>query len=75
MFEKKINIKVYPNAKIERIVEDAQRLKVYVNVAPEKGKANKRVCELLAKYYSVRKSMVKVIKGHSSQEKVIEISE
>lgn len=71
----RLDIKVFPNAKKERVADDDLRLKVYVNVAPEKGKANKRVCELLAKKFSVRKSSVKIIKGETSQEKVVEISE
>lgn len=75
MNARKFIIKVCPNAKVEKIVENGDCLKVYVNAAPEKGKANKRVCDILAKHFSVRKSSVKVIKGHTSKEKVIEISE
>lgn len=70
----KINIKVYPNAKKERIVKEHDRIKVYVNSAPEKGKANKRVCELLAKEFGVKKSAILVVKGLTSQEKVVEIN-
>ena len=69
----KVNVKIYPNAKREKIVEEEHRLKVYVNCAPEKGKANKRVCELLAKHFGVRKSAVNVMSGLTSQEKIIEI--
>jgi len=47
--------------------------KVYVTAPPEDGKANKKVIELLAEYFKVPKSQVRIIKGEISRNKIIEI--
>jgi uncharacterized protein YggU (UPF0235/DUF167 family) len=44
-----------------------------VQAAPVAGKANEAVVELLAKYFSVPKSSVKVLRGQSSRKKLVEI--
>lgn len=44
-------------------------LKVCVTQAPEKGKANKAVVELLAKKLGLRKSQVALVAGETSQQK------
>jgi uncharacterized protein (TIGR00251 family) len=48
-------------------------LKIKVAAAPEKGKANKCVCEFLAKQLAVNKKSVTVISGQNSPLKSIEI--
>jgi hypothetical protein len=70
-----ITVKVVPRAKEEKIVVENDRLKVYVKAEPSGGKANKRVVELIASYYGVAKTCVKIVRGFTSREKVIEISE
>ena len=47
--------------------------KAWVTVAPEKGKANQEVIKLLAKYFQVAKSKVKIISGKTAKIKLIEI--
>ncbi len=37
------------------------------------GEANKAVVELLADYFGVSKSMVKVVRGEKSRQKIVEI--
>jgi len=69
----RITVKVTPNAPRERVEQFGEILKVYVNTPPEKGKANKAVIELLAKYFQVAKSRVFILRGVTSREKVIEI--
>lgn len=69
-----IFVKVYPkskNTKVEKIKEGTY--KVRVQVAPEKGKANKALIEALAEYFGVPQSSIKIIKGSSAREKVLEI--
>lgn len=44
-------------------------LKVAVTQAPEKGKANKAIAELLAKHLQVRKSQVELISGETTSQK------
>lgn len=71
----RINIKVYPNSKKERVLEEHALFKVYVSVPPEKGKANTRVCELIAKHFKVRSSCVRVVRGQTSRQKILEIAQ
>ena len=44
----KLNIKVIPNSKQEKVIQEEQRLKVYVKSPALEGKANKALIELLA---------------------------
>lgn len=57
-------------------VEDAngdRELSVKVTAAPEKGKATKAVCKLLAAFFSVPKSSVECVRGDLSRHKMIEL--
>jgi uncharacterized protein YggU (UPF0235/DUF167 family) len=40
---------------------------------PIKNKANKEMIRLLADYYNVNKSAIKIIKGEHSREKLVEV--
>lgn len=70
----RINIKVIPKSSQEKVVEEADGLKVYVRVAPDKGKANKAVIELVAEHYGVRKADVEIVTGETSRNKIVEVS-
>jgi uncharacterized protein (TIGR00251 family) len=48
-------------------------LSVRVTAAPEGGKANAAVCELLGKSLGVPKSAVRVVRGESSRHKQVEV--
>lgn len=52
---------------------DGELYKVYVTVAPEQGKANKKMIELLSGYFKVSKSQIRIIKGEISRNKIVEI--
>ncbi len=70
----KIKVKVKPNAKKDEIKEiEKDYFEIRVTVVPEKGKANKRVIELLSKYLKVPKSRIKLVKGETSREKLFEV--
>ncbi len=70
----RISVRAKPGSKKEEVKELApDRLEVKVSAPPEKGSANERVIELLAEHYGVRRSAVKILRGHSSREKLIEI--
>ncbi|MBK3332197.1 DUF167 domain-containing protein [Persephonella atlantica] len=70
----KIKVRVKPNAKKEEIKQISQDFyEVRVTVVPEKGKANKKVVEILSKHLKVPKSRIKLIRGEKSREKVFEI--
>lgn len=69
----KIDVKVIPNARKERIVDEDGLLKVYVTAPALDGKANKALIELLAGHFDVKKGDVRIVKGEKSREKVVEI--
>jgi uncharacterized protein len=69
----RIEVKVTPKASAEKVVKKDGKLRVYVNVAPEDGKANKAVIKLLAKHFSVAPSRISIIRGETSRNKTVEI--
>jgi len=70
----RIKVKVKPNANKNELKEISTGFfEARVSVPPEKGKANQRVIELLAKHFKVPKSAVSLISGHTFKEKVFEI--
>lgn len=71
----KIKVKVVPKAKNEKIFKEEDFFKVYIKEAPEKGRANKRLIELLAEYFKVNKNKIRIIKGEFSREKFVLLDE
>ncbi len=69
----KIKIKVIPNAKKAEVIQEKNLLKVKVDAPAQKGKANKRLIEILAEHFNIPKSKIRIIKGQKSHEKIIEI--
>jgi uncharacterized protein len=70
----KINVKVTTKASRKEIVQiDDDNFKIKITKVPEKGKANDEVIKMLAKYFGVAKSKVKIVRGTTSSQKVIEI--
>jgi len=70
----KIIIQMRPGsskAKVEKIDEGQYR--VGVPSIPEKGKANEEMLELLADYFQVAKSSVRIVIGKTAREKLVEI--
>lgn len=73
-----INCHIVVHAKENKVekLEDlfsGNSYKVYVTVAPEQGKANKKMIELLAEYFGVAKSQIRILKGEISRNKIVEI--
>ena len=72
--KKIFNVRVTPHAKQNKVVESNGVLRVYTTVAPENGRANNAVIELLAKHFDVAKSQIKIVRGVATRDKVIEIA-
>ena len=70
----KINVKAHPKSKFEKVIEHEGIYNCYFNVAPEKGKANEKVIEMLAAYFNVAKRDVVIIVGRTAPDKIIEIN-
>jgi hypothetical protein len=65
-----VSVKVQPNSSKDRVVgEYADKIKIAVTVAPEKGKANKAVIKLFAKWLGIKNSDIQVISGETSRDK------
>jgi uncharacterized protein len=73
-FKMIIVVVVNPHSRFEKIEKiDDKNYQVSFNVTPEKGRANKRLIEMLAKYFDVSKSMIEIKLGKTAREKVVEI--
>ncbi|WP_013322431.1 DUF167 domain-containing protein [Gloeothece verrucosa] len=70
----KIQVKVKPNAKQQKIEElEDGSLVISLKSPPVDGKANEELIKLLAKKYQVSKSQISIQSGLSSRNKLIEI--
>jgi uncharacterized protein len=71
----KIFIKAKPNAKEEKVEKiDDSNYTVSVKEPPVKGKANEAIRNALAVYFKTGSSRVKIVAGHTSRNKIIEIN-
>jgi len=68
-------IKVIPRSSKNEVVGEMSDgiLKIKLTAAPVDGEANKELIKLLAKYFGVAKSRIKIVKGLTSRNKVVEI--
>lgn len=68
-----IAIRATPKASRDRIVVENGRIRVYVTVAPEDGKANAAIQKLLAKAIGVPKSRLTLLRGQTGRDKVFRV--
>lgn len=71
-----IEVKVEPRSSQKGLagVMDNNVLKVKLTSPPVEGAANEQLIEVIAEQLKVKRAQVKVIRGHSSKRKVVEIS-
>ena len=69
----KVRVRVKPGSKRRRVVEGEGYLIVEVKAPPKEGKANEELREVLAEYFGVSKSAVKILSGHRARVKVVEV--
>lgn len=71
----RISVKVSPRSSKEEVVKEKDAtFKVYLKAAPTDGKANKSLTSVLAEFFGVRKSDVKIVTGMTSRRKIVEIN-
>jgi hypothetical protein len=69
-----VSVRVKTGVKKERVEEQKSgRLGVFVKTAPKQGAANARVVELVAKHFGVAQKKVRIIRGHKSPSKILEV--
>ncbi len=71
--KKIFNIRVIPHAKQNKVVLDGDVLRVYTTTAPEKGRANGAVIDLLSEHFKIAKSRIVISKGATSRNKIVVI--
>jgi uncharacterized protein (TIGR00251 family) len=70
-----IQVKVKPNSRTEEVSQESDSFIVRVKEPPREGKANQAVIKLLAEHFGVPKSQVRILRGFSSRNKVVEVAE
>lgn len=70
-----IKIRVLPRSSRNEVVGEMAdgTLKVKLTAPPVDGKANEALVELLAEHFDISKSKIKIVRGLTSKNKVIEI--
>lgn len=70
----KVSVKAHPKSKQSKVVRiDESHFEIWVNAAPDKGKANVAIIESLSEHLQIPKSRLSVISGATSKNKIIEI--
>ena len=68
-------IKVIPGASRDRIAGRlGDAIKVQVSAAPERGKANDAVINLMAGLLGLKSSAIQIVQGHTRPRKVLQIN-
>jgi uncharacterized protein (TIGR00251 family) len=72
-----VRVKVIPRSPRSEIVGELAdgTLKVRIAAAPERGRANEALIELLAARYGVDRGAVKIVSGHSAGLKLVRIKD
>ncbi len=68
-----LSVRVTPKASRNKIAEEDGKLRAYVTVVPEDGKANKAVEKLLATALGIPKSRLTLTHGATSRDKVFRV--
>jgi uncharacterized protein len=70
----RLRLRVIPGSARPGIVgRYGEAWKVRVNAAPERGRANEAVLELLAETLSVPRGDLRVVSGHTARDKIVEL--
>ncbi|HLC68916.1 MAG TPA: DUF167 domain-containing protein [Candidatus Bilamarchaeaceae archaeon] len=70
----KYRVRVIPKAKRpEVMMQPDGSLRVKVDVPADKGKANRRLIEILAMHFDVSKRTISIMQGAKGREKMVEI--
>jgi uncharacterized protein (TIGR00251 family) len=70
-----LNIRVTPRSS-KKSVEgvDGDTVNVRLTAPPKDGEANSQLIDVLSKELGIRKSVIRIIRGHASRIKTVEIS-
>lgn len=66
-------VMVKPGASREEVMRDGETLTVYLRAKPHDGEANAALVRVLAEYFKVGKTRVKIVAGARGRRKVVEV--
>jgi len=70
----KLNVKVHPQSSRSLVKKiDESNYEVWVTTPAVDNQANESLIKLLAKYFKVTKSCIKIVSGATSKNKIVEI--
>jgi hypothetical protein len=71
---RRISVTVQPNSRSVTITQISEsEFRAAVCEPARDGKANRALIDLLARHFGVAKSTIKILRGHSSRRKIIEL--
>lgn len=71
-----IRVKAFADAKKFHIEEtEHQKIRIFVREAAQNNQANKKILASLAEFYEIPQNKLKMISGHQSPNKIIQILE
>lgn len=68
-----INVRVIAKASKTAVKKEGDNYKLYLTKPAQDGLANIQLLETLSDYFNVKRYQVKIIKGHTSRNKIVEI--
>jgi uncharacterized protein (TIGR00251 family) len=68
----RISVRVIPGSS-RSDVEPGDPWRVHVHARPAEGKANEELLEILSRHFGVARSAVRILHGHASRSKTVEI--
>lgn len=71
---RRINLRVIPRARQNKIdVDENGVFRIHITAAPVDGAANVAVMRALSEYFDVPKSQIKIVRGETSRDKIVEV--
>lgn len=70
----KYSVKVHAGSKLEKIEITNDFIELWLRARAHDGEANARIIEILAKNFHVAKNQIKILKGLTSKNKIVEIN-
>ena len=69
----RINVKVLPNAKTNRLVQEEGRCRIYLKVRSGDPRTNRALIKFLAAHYYVKSNMINILSGSDKREKLVQV--
>ena len=69
-----VSVRVIPRARQNRVEEiDPATFRIHTTAVPADGAANDAVIKMMAKHLGVPKTSIKIVRGTTSRDKILEI--